>query len=95
MIISDNASTDSTPDICLAYAASDKRVRVIRQRQNMGLAPNHNVVLAEARGEYFKWAAADDLYGRDLLGTAWRHSTGTRTSFWRTPTRAWWTVKGG
>jgi glycosyltransferase involved in cell wall biosynthesis len=67
LIISDNASTDSTPDICLEYARSDKRVRVIRQRQNLGLAPNHNVVVAEARGEFFKWAAADDLYGRDLL----------------------------
>jgi hypothetical protein len=21
----------------------------------------------QSRGEYFKWAAADDLYGRDLL----------------------------
>jgi glycosyltransferase involved in cell wall biosynthesis len=67
LIISDNASTDSTPDICLDYAKSDKRIRFIRQRQNLGLAPNHNVVVDEARGEFFKWAAADDLYGRDLL----------------------------
>jgi glycosyltransferase involved in cell wall biosynthesis len=67
LIISDNASTDSTPDICLDYAKADKRVRVIRQHTNVGLAPNHNVVRDAARGEFFKWAAADDLYGRDLL----------------------------
>ena len=67
LIISDNASTDATTDICLAYAKSDSRVRVIRQKRYIGLAPNHNVVRDEARGEFFKWAAADDLYGRDLL----------------------------
>lgn len=67
LIISDNASTDSTPDICRQYAKNDDRVRLIRQRENLGLSPNHNVVLDEARGEFFKWAAADDLYGRDLL----------------------------
>lgn len=67
LIISDNASTDSTPDICREYARSDKRVRFLQQPRNLGLAPNHNLVLAESRGELFKWAAADDLYGRDLL----------------------------
>ncbi len=68
LIISDNASTDSTGDICRRYAAEDSRIRYIRQPRNIGLSPNHNAVLAEARGEFFKWAAADDLYGRDLLG---------------------------
>jgi glycosyltransferase involved in cell wall biosynthesis len=67
LIISDNASTDATPDICLDYAKADKRIRVIRQPRNLGLAPNHNVVRDAARGEFFKWAAADDLYGRDLF----------------------------
>ena len=67
LIISDNASTDSTSDICREYAKSDKRIRFIQQRKNVGLAPNHNIVRDEARGEFFKWAAADDLYGRELL----------------------------
>jgi glycosyltransferase involved in cell wall biosynthesis len=67
LIISDNASSDSTPDICLHYAKSDRRIRFIRQSENLGLSPNHNFVLNEARGEFFKWAAADDLYGCDLL----------------------------
>ena len=67
LIISDNASTDGTPDICRRYEKQDPRIRFIQQRQNIGLSPNHNFVLAEARGEFFKWAAADDLYGRDLF----------------------------
>ena len=67
LIISDNASTDGTEEIGRRYAASDPRVRYIRQPRNIGCNPNHNFLLREARGEYFKWAAHDDLYGRDLL----------------------------
>ena len=67
LIISDNASTDGTADICHRYAKQDSRIRYIRQPRNIGLAPNHNFVFQQSRGELFKWAAADDLYGRDLL----------------------------
>jgi len=67
LIISDNASTDDTADICRRYGKQDARIRYIRQPRNIGLSPNHNFVLQQSRGEYFKWAAADDLYGRDLL----------------------------
>lgn len=61
-IISDNASTDSTPSICQEYAKSDKRIRYIRQSQNMGPIWNFNFVLQEAKGEFFMWAAADDYW---------------------------------
>jgi len=67
LVISDNASTDGTADICRGYAEQDDRVRYFRQPQNIGLAPNHNFVFRESRGEFFKWAASDDLYARDLL----------------------------
>lgn len=67
LIISDNASTDGTADICRRYAAEDPRVRYVRQPRNIGAAPNHNFVFQQARGELFKWGSHDDLYGRDLL----------------------------
>ncbi len=67
LIISDNASTDDTPEICRDYAARDPRVSYFRQPHNIGLAPNHNFVADKAVGELFKWASNDDLYGRDLL----------------------------
>ncbi|MGH3912090.1 MAG: glycosyltransferase family 2 protein [Pseudonocardiaceae bacterium] len=67
LIISDNASTDATAEICRRYAAQDSRIRYVRQARNIGAAPNHNFVFREARGELFKWASHDDLYGRDLL----------------------------
>jgi glycosyltransferase involved in cell wall biosynthesis len=67
LIISDNASTDGTADVCRYYQRSDSRIHYFRQQRNIGAAGNHHFVFQEARGELFKWAAADDLYARDLL----------------------------
>ncbi|MET9696765.1 glycosyltransferase family 2 protein [Streptomyces sp. NPDC006529] len=67
LVICDNASTDGTRDICLSYAGRDPRIRYLRLPRNIGASPNHNRVFAECRGELFKWASHDDLYGRDLL----------------------------
>jgi glycosyltransferase involved in cell wall biosynthesis len=67
LIISDNASTDGTADICRRYGKQDSRIRYIRQQRNIGLAPNHNFVFGQARGELFKWVSHDDLYARNLL----------------------------
>jgi glycosyltransferase involved in cell wall biosynthesis len=67
LIISDNASTDDTGEICRTYEKLDSRIRYFRQPRNVGLAPNHNFCVERASGELFKWAAGDDLYARDLL----------------------------
>jgi glycosyltransferase involved in cell wall biosynthesis len=67
LIISDNASTDRTEEICRAYAARDTRIRYIRQPVNIGVDPNHHFVFEEARGRYFKWASDDDLYAPDFV----------------------------
>jgi glycosyltransferase involved in cell wall biosynthesis len=67
LIISDNASTDQTAEICRAYAARDPRISYVRQPVNIGAAPNHNALVLLARGRYFKWASHDDLYAPTLL----------------------------
>ena len=67
LIVSDNASTDRTADICRRYAEQDSRIRYVRQARNVGLVSNHIFVMEQARGELFKWASHDDLYARDLL----------------------------
>lgn len=67
LVISDNASTDSTADICQRYVRQDSRIRYIRQPRNIGLNPNHSFVVRQAMGELFKMASHDDLYARDLL----------------------------
>ena len=61
LVISDNASTDATPEICRGYAAADRRIRFYRQETNIGAAPNFNLVFHRSSGRYFKWAAHDDL----------------------------------
>ena len=67
LIISDNASTDGTSDICRRYEKQDSRVRYFQQPRNVGLAPNVNFIMGQARGELFKEASHDDLYARNLL----------------------------
>lgn len=67
LILSDNASTDATPEICQAYAARDPRVRYQRNPANIGGAGNTNLTFTLARGKYFRWAAHDDLCAPELL----------------------------
>jgi glycosyltransferase involved in cell wall biosynthesis len=69
LIISDNASTDRTGEIALAYAARDSRIRYYRSDHNMGAGWNVRRVYELAIGSYFKQAAADDLLEPDFL---WR-----------------------
>lgn len=67
LIISDNASTDSTQTICEDYARRDRRVRYIRQKTNIGAPRNWNVLVHEARGIFFKWASANDYCAPAML----------------------------
>lgn len=68
LVISDNSSTDRTEEICREFAARDPRVRYIRSPENRGGAWNWRRVFELSRGEYFKWAAHDDLYDPSFLG---------------------------
>lgn len=61
LIISDNASTDKTVQICQDYAVIDSRISFYPSEKNLGAAWNYNRVFELAKGKYFKWAAHDDL----------------------------------
>ena len=61
LIISDNASTDRTEEICRRYAAADARIAYSRNPRNMGATYNYNRTFELATGEYFRHAAYDDL----------------------------------
>lgn len=67
VVVSDNASTDATPTICRDYVRRDPRVRYSRLRTNVGPIANFNRVFRLARGPYFKWLAADDVCGPELV----------------------------
>ncbi len=67
LVISDNASTDGTGEICRSYAASDPRVRYHRQPENIGLAGNFMKVMHRARGTFLKWIGDDDWLAPSYL----------------------------
>jgi glycosyltransferase involved in cell wall biosynthesis len=67
LIISDNGSTDSSGTIAQRYESIDPRVRYVHHPRNLGSSFNHNFVIEQARGEFFKWVSHDDLYAPDLL----------------------------
>lgn len=60
VIVSDNASTDETESVVLAYAERDPRLRYLRSVVNLGAPRNFNRAFALATGRYFKWASYDD-----------------------------------
>ncbi len=67
VIISDNASVDGSHAIAESYAQRDDRIRVVRSEVNQGAAWNYRQVLDLARGRYFRWAPADDLFAPESL----------------------------
>lgn len=66
IIVSDNASTDATPEICRRFAA-DPRLRYVRQPRPIPVTDNFNFVLRQARAPYFMWAAHDDARDPDFI----------------------------
>ena len=67
LIVSDNASTDGTEEICREFVRRDARVRYVRQDVNRGAAWNFNEVFLLSKAPYFKWAASDDACLPTLL----------------------------
>lgn len=63
VILVDDGSTDSSPEVCDSYAARDSRVRVIHQ-SNGGIAAAQNAGLDAARGEYIAFSDNDDILDR-------------------------------
>ena len=61
ILVSDNASTDTTPEIISKYAAQDNRIRVHRQSENIGALRNYVWLLENAAAPWIKFAAYDDV----------------------------------
>lgn len=62
IIISDDASSDGTPDLCTSLARAEPRIRYRRNDSRLGLGGNCSRVLAMTRGEFVVLAGDDDLY---------------------------------
>jgi glycosyltransferase involved in cell wall biosynthesis len=70
LVISDNASTDGTAQICRQYAAADSRIMYFRNETNIGNPRNFNRVAGLAETRYLKWSTADDFWEPTFLQRA-------------------------
>lgn len=60
LILVDDGSPDTSPDICDQYARRDNRIKVIHQK-NGGLSAARNAGIEMAEGEYLCFIDSDDL----------------------------------
>lgn len=68
IIVSDNCSPTPEPERVVRDAmARDARIRYHRQQVPIGVSGNYQFVLAQARGEFFMWAADDDEWDADFV----------------------------
>jgi glycosyltransferase involved in cell wall biosynthesis len=61
VVVSDDGSTDASPQILAEFAARDPRIRVISRDGDRGLVGNFNRCLRAARGTWIKPVFQDDL----------------------------------
>ncbi|GAB4468432.1 MAG: glycosyltransferase family 2 protein [Burkholderiaceae bacterium] len=62
MLVVDDCSPDETAAIVQRFAASDPRIRLLRQQTNGGPAAARNRALAEARGRWIAFLDSDDTW---------------------------------
>jgi glycosyltransferase involved in cell wall biosynthesis len=67
LIISDNASIDNTVSICEEYAATDSRIKLVKNNANIGATDNFKQVLNLSNSEYFVWMSGHDLWHSRFL----------------------------
>jgi len=69
VIVSDDASPDSSVEIVRQYMARDSRVRLIANEENRGPAAARNRALEAARGEWIAIVDSDDVIHPERLET--------------------------
>ena len=72
ILVSDNASSDQTPEVVQSLTVEDKRIRFIRQTAPVTMLRNYEATWREARGDFFMWLADDDLISENFVEGAVR-----------------------
>ncbi|MBU1252438.1 MAG: glycosyltransferase [Nanoarchaeota archaeon] len=67
IIVIDDCSKDTTPNIVEQKSRKDSRIRLIKLKQNLGRAGALNEGLKKARGEYIAFLDSDDLMSKNRL----------------------------
>jgi PST family polysaccharide transporter len=66
LLVIDDGSTDSSPDVLARFANDDSRIKLIRQ-PNAGPSAARNRGVVEARGRYVAFLDSDDVWSPDHL----------------------------
>lgn len=67
IIITDNASTDSTQEICEEYAKKHDKIVYIRHQTNLGAVKNFRHSLMMANTPYFIWVGGHDMIPKGYI----------------------------
>ena len=77
VLISDNASTDGTSEVCERFAQCDPRFLHFRHPENRGASVNFSFAHERSSSRFFGWVGAHDLLHSDYLS---RHLTALEQS---------------
>lgn len=66
ILVNDN-SPDTCPDICDKFASQDKRIKVIHKSNNSGVSAARNLGLDRATGEYISFVDGDDWIELNMI----------------------------
>lgn len=69
LIIVDDCSTDSTPEIIGDFAQKDNRIKIIHNKENKRLPESLNIGFRESKGEYLTWTSDDNIYLPNAIAT--------------------------
>ena len=67
LLIVDDGSKDESLSIAQKYAAEDKRIKIIKMKQNSGVSLCRNLAIAKANGRYLAFIDSDDLWAVNKL----------------------------
>jgi glycosyltransferase involved in cell wall biosynthesis len=73
LVISDDCSTDETQEICRAFEVSDRRVRYVRNEENLNMPGNLNGAIRRTTAPLIANLHDGDVYRPDLLAR-WREA---------------------
>ena len=90
IICVDDCGQDNSMEIVKKYAKKDKRIKVIKHKENKGLGGARNTGLKNAKGEFIFFIDSDDWIERDCINitTSKLKETGLNTVIFKAD--VWW-----
>ena len=67
LILIDDYSNDGSYEICVQYELRDPRIKVVRNKENMGVSRARNEGMNIASGQYWTFLDSDDYWSANIL----------------------------